>query len=239
MYNVHDVVIPDHQTFCGIKNEFEKLKLRTNTEDKTHPDDGNMHRDFKLRYTSDDTDKHKRHRRAIDPSKKICELYMQVDHQLFFKFNNNTDDMIDHISNHVMAVNSIYSSIGKSNHVMTVNYIYSSVGKSNHVVTVNYIYSSVSKSNHVMTVNSIYSSIGKSNHVMSVNSIYSSIGKSNHVMAVNSIYSSVGKFNHVMAVYSIYSSVGKSSVCFIFTPLVLEVVVFYLMSDVLYFIYTF
>jgi hypothetical protein len=66
MYNVHDVVIPDHQTFCGIKNEFEKLKLRTNAEDKTHPDDGNMHRDFKLRYTSDDTDKHKRHRRAID-----------------------------------------------------------------------------------------------------------------------------------------------------------------------------
>jgi hypothetical protein len=42
MYNVHDVVIPDHQTFCGIKNEFEKLKLRTNAEDKTHPDDGNM-----------------------------------------------------------------------------------------------------------------------------------------------------------------------------------------------------
>ena len=123
MYNVHDVVIPDHQTFCGIKNEFEKLKLRTNAEDKTRPDDGNMHRDFRLRYTSDDTDKHKRHRRAIDPSKKICELYMQVDHKLFFKFNNNTDDMIDHISNHVMAVNSIYSSIGKSNHVMTVNYI--------------------------------------------------------------------------------------------------------------------
>lgn len=111
MYNVHDVLIPDHQTFCGIKNEFEKLKLRTNTEDKTQPDDGNMHRDFKLRYTSDDADKHKRHRRAIDPNKKICELYVQVDHKLFFKFNNNTDDMIDHISNHVMAVNSIYSSV--------------------------------------------------------------------------------------------------------------------------------
>ena len=70
---------------------------------------------------------------------------MQVDHKLFFKFNNNTDDMIDHISNHVMAVNSIYSSVGKSNQVMVINSIYSPVCKSNHVMVVNSIYSSVCK----------------------------------------------------------------------------------------------
>ncbi|CAG2244455.1 ADAM10 [Mytilus edulis] len=67
--------------------------------------------EFKLRYTSGLIDKQRRYRRAVDAKKKIYELYIQVDHTLFFRYNNVTDDVIANINNHVMAVNSIFNAV--------------------------------------------------------------------------------------------------------------------------------
>ncbi|XP_076080120.1 disintegrin and metalloproteinase domain-containing protein 10-like [Mytilus galloprovincialis] len=61
--------------------------------------------------TSGLIDNHRRYRRAVDPKKKICELYIQVDHTLFIRYNNVTDDVIANINNHVMAVNSIFNAV--------------------------------------------------------------------------------------------------------------------------------
>ncbi|CAC5395664.1 ADAM10 [Mytilus coruscus] len=108
IYNVKDVNIPKESHVCGLKGQNTQLKPELNENINTH--DG-MDTNFKLRYTSGLIDKHRRYRRTVDPNKKICELYIQVDHTLFFRYNNVTDDVIANINNHVMAVNSIFNDV--------------------------------------------------------------------------------------------------------------------------------
>ncbi|XP_076081631.1 disintegrin and metalloproteinase domain-containing protein 10-like [Mytilus galloprovincialis] len=107
IYNIKDVNVPTESHFCGLNVKNKQLKPEVKDNINTH----DSMDDFKLRYTSGLTDKHRRYRRAVDPKKKICELYIQVDHTLFFRYNNVTDDVIANINNHVMAVNSIFNAV--------------------------------------------------------------------------------------------------------------------------------
>lgn len=109
IYNVKDVNIPKESHVCGLngKNTLLKPELKENINTHDSMDD------YKLRYTSGLIDNHRRYRRAVDAKKKICELYIQIDHTLFFRYNNVTDDVIANINNHVMAVNSIFNAVGK------------------------------------------------------------------------------------------------------------------------------
>ncbi|XP_052083708.1 disintegrin and metalloproteinase domain-containing protein 10-like [Mytilus californianus] len=108
IYNVKDVNIPKESHLCGLNGKNTQPKPELREKINTHD---SMDTDFKLRYTSGLIDKHRRYRRAVDPNKKICELYIQVDHTLFFRYNNATDDVIANINNHVMAVNSIFNGV--------------------------------------------------------------------------------------------------------------------------------
>ena len=56
---------------------------------------------------------HRRHKRAIDPSKTTCTLYVQADHLFFQKFHSNPETVIEQLTQHVQGVNDIYRIIGK------------------------------------------------------------------------------------------------------------------------------
>ncbi|XP_021364207.1 disintegrin and metalloproteinase domain-containing protein 10-like [Mizuhopecten yessoensis] len=51
-----------------------------------------------------------RQRRAIDPTKTVCELYLKADHTFFNKFVTH-DAVLDQMTNHVQASNDIFSLI--------------------------------------------------------------------------------------------------------------------------------
>lgn len=55
-----------------------------------------------------------RHRvkRAIDPLKTMCELYIQADHLYYEKWGSNVDTVIEQLIAHVEAVNDIYKITG-------------------------------------------------------------------------------------------------------------------------------
>ncbi|XP_071138702.1 disintegrin and metalloproteinase domain-containing protein 10-like [Mytilus edulis] len=107
IYNVKDVNILKESHFCGLNAKIIQLKPDLKESINTH----DSMDEFKLRYTSGLIDKQRRYRRAVDAKKKICELYIQVDHTLFFRYKNVTDDVIANINNHVMAVNSIFNAV--------------------------------------------------------------------------------------------------------------------------------
>ncbi|KAK2144321.1 hypothetical protein LSH36_767g00016 [Paralvinella palmiformis] len=50
-----------------------------------------------------------RQRRAIDPTKTTCTLYIQADHLFYQKFGNNEERVIEQLTQHVQGVNQIYS----------------------------------------------------------------------------------------------------------------------------------
>ena len=70
---------------------------------------------------------HHRQRRAVDPSKTTCTLYLQADHLFYEKFSNNEELVIEQLTQHVQGVNSIYQIIGihfDIKHVMKYIHIY-------------------------------------------------------------------------------------------------------------------
>ena len=54
-----------------------------------------------------------RNRRAIDPTKVTCEVYMQADHLYYRRYNNDTDTVIEKLTQHVQAINSIFKVVGE------------------------------------------------------------------------------------------------------------------------------
>jgi disintegrin and metalloproteinase domain-containing protein 10 len=55
-----------------------------------------------------------RRRRAIDPTKTTCTLYIQADHLFYKKYGRNEERVIEQLTQHVQGVNQIYSIIGTS-----------------------------------------------------------------------------------------------------------------------------
>ncbi|XP_053388042.1 disintegrin and metalloproteinase domain-containing protein 10-like [Mercenaria mercenaria] len=49
-----------------------------------------------------------RMKRAVDPTKRICELYMQADHKYFQKYGSDVDTVIEKLTQYVHAVDEIY-----------------------------------------------------------------------------------------------------------------------------------
>ena len=55
-----------------------------------------------------------RTRREVDPDKTMCELYLQADHLYYEKWGSSVDTVIEQLTAHVEAVNSIYKIEGTS-----------------------------------------------------------------------------------------------------------------------------
>ena len=53
-----------------------------------------------------------RRRRAIDPTKTTCTLYIQADHLFYNKYGRNEERVIEQLTEHVQGVNQIYGIIG-------------------------------------------------------------------------------------------------------------------------------
>lgn len=77
---------------------------------QTEGDYGTMHEEGEPRR---DKYLHQHRKRAIDPSKTTCTLYMQADHLFYEKFGSNEESVIEQLTQHVQGVNEIYRIIGK------------------------------------------------------------------------------------------------------------------------------
>ncbi|XP_041355885.1 disintegrin and metalloproteinase domain-containing protein 10-like [Gigantopelta aegis] len=108
IYRTSDVDFDLDRAFCGADTHRKHLqKFQYNlshnvklTSDRFHPVDRYMH-----------YDPHYLHKRAIDPLKLTCALYLQADHKYYEKFGSNTDAVIEQLTQYVQTVNSIYKQI--------------------------------------------------------------------------------------------------------------------------------
>lgn len=67
---------------------------------------------WKHRYTFD-AYLPERRKRAVDPAKTVCSLYIQADHTFYQKYSSNVDTVVSQLSAYVQAINSIFNPIGK------------------------------------------------------------------------------------------------------------------------------
>lgn len=65
---------------------------------------------WKNRYTFD-AETQERRKRAVDPAKTICSLYMQADHTFYQKFSSNIDTVVAQLGVYVQAINNIFKPI--------------------------------------------------------------------------------------------------------------------------------
>ena len=80
-----------------------------------------------------------RSKRAIDPAKVVCELYMQADHRYYQQFYSNTETVIEQIINHVAAMNVIFGAVGKLSNVIEQTIKLSNVIEKIHVAAMHII----------------------------------------------------------------------------------------------------
>ena len=69
-------------------------------------------------------DPHYLHKRAIDPLKQTCELYLQADHKYYEKLGSDVDHVIEQMTQAVQTVNSIYELIGRCFKMYLFIYLY-------------------------------------------------------------------------------------------------------------------
>ena len=103
---------------CGVDN-FYKSQQYFNTEvAETVRETSEQNENWKLRYSKGSSiHKHDsgyhRNRRAVDPAKVTCELYMQADHLYFERYYSDVDTVIEKLTQHVQALNDIFPTIGE------------------------------------------------------------------------------------------------------------------------------
>lgn len=69
---------------------------------------------WKHKYSFDANLPAHRRKRAIDPTKTVCTLYMQADHTFYQKYGSNVDTVVAQLGVYVQAVNNIFSPIGNN-----------------------------------------------------------------------------------------------------------------------------
>ncbi|XP_033757369.1 disintegrin and metalloproteinase domain-containing protein 10-like [Pecten maximus] len=104
IYRSSDVSVDTKGTNCKSDELHQKLMKHRKSEE--------MHEDLHkpTEKWSDRYRPSKRQRRAIDPAKTVCEVYLKADHTFFNKFVTN-DAVLDQMTNHVQASNNIFTNI--------------------------------------------------------------------------------------------------------------------------------
>ncbi|KAL4216377.1 Disintegrin and metalloproteinase domain-containing protein 10 [Mactra antiquata] len=109
IYKHSDVIFNTSQSFCA----HSKL---LNTQKSLIPDAFNDNLSANRHWNKNEfVYQRKRKKRAVDPTKKICELYMEADHLLYQKFESDEDTVIEKLTEHVQALNAIYNDIDFDN----------------------------------------------------------------------------------------------------------------------------
>ena len=75
---------------------------------------------YPSRYSQEMNGNH-RNKRAVDPSKVTCEVYMQADHLYYERYYNDTDTVIEKLTQHVQALNNIFPAIGEYRPISTLD----------------------------------------------------------------------------------------------------------------------
>ncbi|KAL4216376.1 adam dec1 [Mactra antiquata] len=113
IYKHSDVIFNTSQSFCAQSKLFNTQKSLIsdieieNLSTKRYLNGSNTNSNFEYQ-----ANKHSRRKtRSVDPRKKICELYLQVDHLFYNKYDGDVDTIIEKLSEHVQAANAIYNKI--------------------------------------------------------------------------------------------------------------------------------
>ncbi|XP_060552175.1 disintegrin and metalloproteinase domain-containing protein 10-like [Ruditapes philippinarum] len=79
----------------------------TSAGDKTR----NYSRELNIENLENEKVQNKRVKRELDPTKRICELYMQADHKFYEKYGSNVDTVVEKLTQHVQAADGMYRNI--------------------------------------------------------------------------------------------------------------------------------
>jgi hypothetical protein len=107
IYTIRDVNHNTSSSFC--KADRARQMIMSNIPLDTPYKENNQ---WKHRYTFD-ADLPERHKRAVDPAKTVCSLYIQADHTFYQKYSSNVEIVISQLSVYVQAINNIFNPIGK------------------------------------------------------------------------------------------------------------------------------
>ncbi|XP_048750317.2 disintegrin and metalloproteinase domain-containing protein 10-like [Ostrea edulis] len=104
IYTLHDV---NHNTSSFCQADRTRQMMMNNIPLDTQFEENNQ---WKHRYTFD-AYLPERRKRAVDPAKTVCSLYIQADHTFYQKYSSNVDTVVSQLSAYVQAINSIFNPI--------------------------------------------------------------------------------------------------------------------------------
>ena len=117
LYRLSDVNFDFNHMTCSASKQRQqfKTKIIKLEKDSSNANDFLEEASDENRYVYNAEQSHGRTKRAttIDPTKIVCELYVQADHLYYEKYGSNADTVIEQLSSYVQAVNNIFQPIGK------------------------------------------------------------------------------------------------------------------------------
>nr|XP_022312257.1 disintegrin and metalloproteinase domain-containing protein 10-like [Crassostrea virginica] len=105
IYTSNDVIF-NSTSFCnadGIRHSMMNSIPSMNNEQEINQ--------WQHRYSFDANLPEHRRKRAIDPTKTVCSIYMQADHTFYQKYSSNIDTVVAQLGVYVQAVNNIFQRI--------------------------------------------------------------------------------------------------------------------------------
>lgn len=124
IYTSNDVIF-NSTSFCnadGIRQSMMNSIPSMNNEQEINQ--------WQHRYSFDANLPEHRRKRAIDPTKTVCSIYMQADHTFYQKYSSNIDTVVAQLGVYVQAVNNIFQRIGKGS-IHTVRVLWQHMEKLN------------------------------------------------------------------------------------------------------------
>ena len=128
IYKESDVTFNPSESICGVEKLYDgKRNFQSDDNIEVSTDQNEQFENWQLRYRNGngkhqlnsspgDNERfgdHHRNRRAVDPTKVTCEMYMQADHLYYRRYYNDTDTVIEKLTQHVQAINNIFPTVGK------------------------------------------------------------------------------------------------------------------------------
>ena len=127
IYKQSDVTFAPAESTCGVDRLYEAIahgQVFSGTNDQRdnaklkYMDSDHLRRlsafaNGQNPYINKNEFSYHRNRRAIDPTKVTCEVYMQADHLYYRRYYNDTDTVIEKLTQHVQAINSIFKAVGE------------------------------------------------------------------------------------------------------------------------------
>ena len=116
IYKQSDVTFAPTESPCGVDRLYEAIShdqvFNGTNDQRDNWRSKYMDSDHLRRLSANEFSNH-RNRRAVDPTKVTCEVYMQADHLYYRRYYNDTDTVIEKLTQHVQAINSIFKAVGE------------------------------------------------------------------------------------------------------------------------------